>query len=192
MRIITALLVAGLCSFAQAQARHDPLTAHEVDQMRETAQEPKERIDLLIGFARQRVLAIDALRSTSKPGPGDSGKIADLLNDLSALIDELDDNLDMYNGHSEDLRHSLRHVLEAEAEFQQKLQALNGHATPLQKRQFAEALDNASDALQSSTEGARSMLAGQIEKKGDERNKQKPGRQEAPQTPDAHAPTAER
>ncbi len=192
MRTITALLVAGLCTFAQAQARHDPLTAREVDQMRETAQEPKERIDLLLGFARQRVLAIDALRSSSKPGPEDGGKIADLLSDLATLIDELDDNLNMYNGHSEDLRRPLRRVLEAEAEFQQKLQALNGHATPLQKRQFAAELDGASDALQSSTESARSMLAGQIEKKGDERNKQKPDRQEAPQTPDAHAPNVER
>ena len=58
----------------------------------------------------------------------------------------------MYNGHSEDLRHSLRHVLEAEAEFQQKLQALNNHADPLEKRRFAESLEDATDALQGSTE----------------------------------------
>ena len=104
--------------------------------MRETAQDPKKRIDLLIAFARERVLAIERLRSATKPGLDDSGKVADLLGDLAALIDELDDNLAMYNSHSEDLRRPLRHVLDAEAEFQQKLNALNDTATPMQKRRF--------------------------------------------------------
>ena len=188
MRVFAALLVAGLCVLAQAQTRRDPLTAREVNQMRENARDPAKRIDLLLGFARERVLAIDGLHGKPKPSFADAGKIADLLADLAVLIDELDDNLDMYNGHSEDLRHSLRHVLEIEAEFQQKLQALNDPADPLQKRRFAESLEDASDALQGSTEGARAMLAGQLEKKGEEKNKQKPASREKPQTPGAQAP----
>ncbi len=192
MRIFAALLVAGLCVFAQAQAHRDPLTAREVDQMRENAQDPAKRIDLLLGFARERVLAIDGLRGKPKPSPADAGKIADLLSDLAALIDELDDNLEMYNGHSEDLRHPLRHVLQAEAEFQQKLRALSDHADPLEKPRFAEALEDVSDALQDSMEGARAMLTGQLEKKGQEKNKQKSARPETPQTPGAQAPEAQR
>ncbi len=188
MRILAALMVAGLCVLAQAQARRDPLTAREVNQMRENAQDPTKRIDLLLGFARERLLAIEGLHGKPKPSSADAGKIADLLADLAALIDELDDNLDMYNGHSEDLRHSLRRVLEVEAEFQQKLQALNNHADPLEKRRFAESLEDATDALQGSTEGARAMLAGQLEKKGEEKNKQKRARPENPQTPGAQTP----
>jgi len=83
-------------------------------------------------------------------------------------------------------------VLQAEAEFQQKLRALSDHADPLEKPRFAEALEDVSDALQDSMEGARAMLTGQLEKKGQEKNKQKSARPETPQTPGAQAPEAQR
>ncbi len=163
--------------------RHDPLNAREVEQMRETAQDAKKRIELLIAFSRDRMLAIERLRSSNKPGLDDSTKVADLLGDLAVLIDELDDNLSMYNGHSEDLRRALRHVIDAEAEFQQKLKALGDNSSPLQRRRFAAALEDASDSLHTSTESARAMLADQIEKKGEEKNKEKLDRQDAKQNP---------
>lgn len=188
MKILAAILLVALCAGAQGQVHHDPLNEREIDLLRETAQDPKKRIDLLIAFTRERVLAIERLRSTTKPGLDDSGKVADLLGDLAALIDELDDNLAMYSSHSEDLRRPLRHVLDAEAEFQQKLNALNDTATPMQKRRFSAALEDASDSLQSSTESARTMLADQIEKKGEEKDKEKLDRKEAQQTRDTHAP----
>jgi hypothetical protein len=188
VKILAAILLVALCAGAQAQAHHDPLNEREIDQLRETAQDPKKRIDLLIAYTRERVLAVERLRGTTKPGLEDSGKVADLLSDLAVLIDELDDNLAMYDSHSEDLRRPLRHVLDAEADFQQKLNALNDTATPLQKRRFLAALEDASDSLQSSTESARTMLADQIEKKGEEKDKQKLDRKEAQQTRDTHTP----
>jgi predicted nucleic acid-binding Zn-ribbon protein len=154
--------------------------------MRESAQDPKKRVDLLIAFARERVLAINRLQSSTKAGLDDPGKVEELLSDLAVLIDELDDNLVMYSGHSEDLRRPLRHVLDAEAEFQQKLKTLSDNATPLQKRRIAAALEDASDSLHSSTESARAMLADQLEKKGEEKNKEKLDRDEAKQTPHTH------
>ena len=172
VKILATILLAVLCAAAQAQTHHDPLNEREIDQMRESAQDPKKRIDLLIAFARERVLAIERLHSATKPALGDADKIADLLSDLAVLIDELDDNLAMYNGHSEDLRRPLRHVLDAEEEFQQEDDALNDTATPLQKRRFSAALEDASDSLQSSTESAHAMLADQIEKKGEEKSKE--------------------
>jgi len=175
--------------------RHDPLNPREVDQLRESAQLPKKRIDLLVSFARERMLAIERLRSAAKsgatqPGVDDSSKIADLLGDLAAVIDELDDNLAMYSRHSEDLRRPLHHVLDAEAEFLSKLEALNESATPLQKRHLAAALEDALDSVKSSRESARDMLAGQIEKKGEEKDKL--DRREARQTPGTHDSDADR
>ncbi len=183
MKILIAILLACFCVGAQAQVRHDPLNAREVEQMRETAQDPKKRIELLISFSRDRMLAVERLRSSNKPGLDDGARVADLLGDLAVLIDELDDNLSMYNGHSEDLRRPLRHVIDAEAEFQQKLKVLGDNASPLQKRRFAAALDDASDSLRTSTETARAMLADQIEKKGEEKNKEKLDRHDAKQAP---------
>lgn len=207
MKILAAIflvgLLIGLCAGAGAQTRHDPLNPREVDQLRESAQEPKKRIDLLISFARERMLAIERLRSAAQsatqpaaqpetqpavtqPDIDNSGKIADLLTELAAVIDELDDNLEMYNGHNDDLRRPLRHVLDAEAEFLPKLEALSDNATSLQKRRLAAALADASDAVKSSSEGARAMLAEQIAKKGEEKNKEKLDRQEARQAPGTH------
>ncbi len=194
MKILAAVLLACLCSGAGAQTRHDPLNPREVDQLRDSAQYPKKRIDLLISFAKERMLAVERLRgdtqsanqSAAQPanqptqlGLDDSGKMADLLADLAAVIDELDDNLDMYNGHSEDLRRPLRHVLDAEAEFLLKLESLSDNASALQKRHMGAALEDASDSVKTSIESARVMLAEQIEKKGEEKNKGKLDRQEA-------------
>lgn len=173
MRTFLAVLLIALSTLAQAQAHHDPLNAREVEAMRESAQEPKKRVDLILGFARERVMAIERLRTAAKSGPNDTATIASLLTDLATLIDELDDNLSMYNGHSEDLRRPLSRVLDAEAEFQKKLSELGESATPMQKRRFAAALEDASDSLKTSSESARAMLADQIQKKGEAKGKDK-------------------
>lgn len=195
MKRLSSLVLLGflvvLCADAAAQMHHDPLNPHEVDQLRETAQLPKKRIDLLVSFARERMLAIDRLHSAPSNGQDDSGKIADLLADLAAVINEMDDNLSMYNRHSEDLRRPLRHVLDAEAEFLPKLEALDAAATPLQKRRLSAALEDALDSVKTSRENASAMLAGQIEKKGEEKDKEKLDRREARQSPDTHPPNAE-
>lgn len=169
MRLLAVVLFVALA--AGAQTKHDPLTAREVDQMRDSAQDPKKRVDLLLSFARERVMAIERLRMAAKPGPNDPSTIAELLTDLAGLIDELDDNLSMYNGHSEDLRHPLHHVLDAEADFQKKLAELDESATSAQRRRFATALADASDSLKTSSDSARAMMADQINKKGELKDK---------------------
>ena len=49
----------------------------------------------------------------------------------------------------------------------------------VEKKRIAISLEDASDSLQSSIESAKSMLAGQIEKRGEEKDKEKLDRQEA-------------
>lgn len=161
-------LAIGLCSGAGAQMRHDPLNPREADQLRESAPEPKTRIALLVSFARERMMAVDRLRGAASAD--NSGKIADLLGELAAIIDELDDNLEMYGRRGEDLRRPLHQLLDAEAEILKKLEALNENTTALQKRSLAAALEDASDSVRASSEGARAMLAAQIAKKGAEKD----------------------
>jgi hypothetical protein len=167
MKIPAIILLFSLCAPAFAQSRHDPLNTREVEQMRENAQDPKKRVDLLLSFANERVMAIERLRTVAKPSPNDPDTLVDLLTDLAALIDELDDNLAMYNNHSEDLRKPLHRVLDAEAQFQKKLAELGESSSSTQRRRFAAALEDAADSLAASTESARAMLADQIAKKGE-------------------------
>ncbi len=185
MKIVSALLVAGIvaafCPCAQAQMGHDPLTSREAELMRDSAQEPKRRIDLLIGFTRERVMAVEQLHVTAKDGVDNSAKLAGMLDELADLIDELDDNLAMYSKRGDDLRRPLRHVLEAEGEFEQKLKSLESRASPEEKRRIAIALEDATDSLQGSIESAKAMLASQLEKRGEEKDKEKLDRQEAKQ-----------
>jgi len=180
VKVFAALFLLTFCIGVQAQTRNDPLNPREVEQMRDNARNPQQRVDLLLWFARNRMLAIDRLRG-AKPGSENAEAIADLFSDLASLIDELDDNLSMYNGHSEDLRRPLRHVLDVEGDFQKKLTALDQNATPVQKRRLAIALQDVTDSLETSAENARAMLADQIQKKGEERGKERLDRKEARQ-----------
>jgi len=182
VKILAALLFAALCASAQGQTRNDPLNNREVDLLRDTAQEPPHRIRLLISFAEQRMVAAERLRNPAGPGFTDPDKVADLLGELAAVVDEMDDNLAMYNGHSEDLRHALRHVLDADEKFLKRLNSLEDGAPPQQKRRFAAALADASESVRSSRESAQAMLTDQIAKKGEAKGKEKIDRHENKKT----------
>ena len=192
-----AVLLVLLCVGAPAQMRHDPLTSLEVDQMRDSAQDPRRRIDLLLGFARARLLAVERLHGAASPAPHDAAKAEELLGDFALVIDELDDNLAMYSKHGGDLRHHLRRVLDAEVGFRQRLSALAERVALSQARRvethsnethgndkesrdvelhsMATALEEAADSLQSSSESANAMLAAEVRKRGELRSEKKPG-----------------
>src|SRR5512135_2117170 len=82
-----------LLSAAWAERRRDPLTQPEIDQLRDTAQEPDERLKLYVKFARTRLDALEKARTDAKAG--DRGRqIHDCLQDFLDLYDELNDNID--------------------------------------------------------------------------------------------------
>ncbi|MGC2209923.1 MAG: hypothetical protein WA532_07405 [Candidatus Korobacteraceae bacterium] len=60
-----------------------------------------------------------------------------------------------------------------------KLKSLEDQASPPEKRRIASSLEDASDSLQNSLDSAKSMFAAQIEKRGEEKDKEKLDRQEA-------------
>ena len=169
-----------LCAGAFAQQRHDPLTSIEVDQMRDSAPEPGRRIDLLLGFARARLLGAEKLSVNANSGRQEISKAEELLGDFALLIDELDDNLEMYSKRGEDLRTPLRRVLDAETGFQRELKDLADQIAKAQTHGstavgLTAALEDATDSLQSSSESAGSMLAAEERKRGAAKNEKKSG-----------------
>jgi DNA repair ATPase RecN len=162
-KIIFLLL---LLSLTAAAKKRDPLTDAETDQLREVAMEPYKRIKLLIKFTEARLTTLDQVRVDPKLA-GDRGKqVHDLLEDFTSLIDEINDNLDQYEGRPMDkdmvkqYHKALKELLEADARFDQKLQALktaaeNDPQTKKEAPDFRFVLLDAQEALKSNADMAR-------------------------------------
>ncbi len=157
--VLVLLLV--VAAFAQRR-RHDPLTEAEADQMREVAQEPEKRMQLVIKFTQARLQAIEQLRGDPKMAEGRGKQIHDLLQDFTALVDEIGDNLEMYARRKDDIHKAIGQVITADSEFQLKLRALKESSADPKLAQEAKAyefvLQDAMDAVDSSEQDTRALL----------------------------------
>jgi hypothetical protein len=154
MFLIGALVQSGL---PQTRDR-DPLNAKEVDEMREAADYPDKRLELMINFARARMTSIDQLRANPKSAPDRPMQIHDLLQDFSSLMDEIDDNVDMYGSHKTDMRKGLRLLIEADSEWALKLRSLKEQSPPEELEQYSFVLANAREAVSDGADTARKEL----------------------------------
>jgi chromosome segregation ATPase len=146
------------------QTRHrDPLNNLEIDQLRETAQEPDQRLKLLVQFTRARLDEIQKVRTDPKAVADRPQQVHDRLEDFSTLYDELDDNISMYADRRADIRKPLKGVIEADAEFKAKLEAFKESATPAELQQCEFLLTNALEAVTSGLDDHQKLLAEQEE-----------------------------
>jgi hypothetical protein len=166
-RLLVLLLV--LTVVASARKR-DPLTEAESDKLREAATEPFKRMKLLIDFAEARLLAIDQMRADPKLAQGRGPKIHNLLEDFTAILDEINSNLDMYAGRplekddKKDFRKGLKAVIEADDKFELKLKTLKSAIetdpqTKQEARDYQFVFQDAQEALKSSADVAREYMS---------------------------------
>jgi hypothetical protein len=157
-----AMLTCALFQSGAAQHR-DPLNNKEIDQMREAADYPDKRLELMISFSRARLASIEQLRADPK-GPKDRpSQIHDLLQDFTGLLDEIDDNIDMYGSHKTDMRKGLKLVIEADSEWQLQLRKLKEQSPPEELDQYSFVLSNAIEAVKDTGDSARKELQNQNE-----------------------------
>lgn len=153
---LALVLAVPLC----AQHRRDPLNALEIDQLRDTMVEPDQRLKLYVKFARDRMVKLEQMRADPKTTDR-ARQTHDMLEDFLAVYDELNDNVDMYVGRKDDIRKTLKVVIEADTEFQAKLRALKDSANTdaAEAKQYEFLLTNAIETLDTSADDHRKTVA---------------------------------
>jgi uncharacterized protein YihD (DUF1040 family) len=170
------MLLVLLLSVVASARKRDPLTEAEADQLREVATEPYHRLKLFIKFTEARLLAIDQVRIDPKLAQGRGKQIHDLLEDFTALLDEINDNLDQYEGRTlskddrKDFKKGLKELIEADERFDLKLRTLQSatQTDPGLKKDYPDfrfVLQDAQDALKSNADIAREDMEKPEEKK---------------------------
>lgn len=170
---VIVLILSAVAAFAR---KRDPLTEAEADQLRQVRLEPYLRLKLLVKFTEARLDNIDQLRNDPKQADGRGARVRELLEDFTALVDELNDNLDQYEGERLDkdqlkgFRKGLKEVISAEDRFHARLRSLKHDMetdpqTKAESRDYMFSLRDAEDALKSSLDIAREYAKEKEEEK---------------------------
>jgi hypothetical protein len=148
------------CSKLSAQRRRDPLNPLEIDQLRDAMLDPDERLKLYVKFSRDRMTKLEQMRSDPKTTDR-ARQTHDMLEDFLGVYDELNDNIDMYVGRTDDIRKPLKVIIEADTEFQSKLRALKNAANTnaAEASQYEFLLTDALDTVDSSADDHRKTVA---------------------------------
>lgn len=170
-------ILLALVMFSPAWARHDPLNNVEIDQLREAAQEPNDRLKLIVKFARARLESLEqALTDPNLKADERADRIHELIEDFTTIYDELGDNLDMYSDQKADFRKAMHVVIEGDSEFQNRLKAFETAVTadPAKNgtKQYQFVLQSAIEAVNAGASDHRKVLEEQNEL-AKERKKQK-------------------
>jgi hypothetical protein len=161
------LALAVCCFVGPAWARREPLNQVEIDQLRDVAQMPEKRIGLYVKFIRARGESLAQLASDPRYTEDRSAQIHDLLEDITLLLDEMDDNIDGYADKA-DLRKALKEAMAMDTELESKLKAMNQRAAQPEHnanpKSYALVLDDALEAVTGSLDHARKVMAEQEER----------------------------
>ena len=106
--LLPFVVVSFLIGFAapaptNAQSRHDVLTPAEIEEVRESTDVPVERLKLYMRFLDERSARIAELKK-SQLVEHRGIKLHDALDQVTSLIDELQNNLDEYEGYETNQR----------------------------------------------------------------------------------------
>ncbi|MGH9596264.1 MAG: hypothetical protein ACRD3K_05650 [Edaphobacter sp.] len=127
-RLPLAIVLLALVLPLHAQRSDNSLSEGEVEQLRESAYVPNDRVMIFIKFLDARDKAILALYAHPRK-PGREQDTHDLLEQFTSIADELNDNLDDYGPSHRDIRKSLPKLLEATERWSSNLKQPPENAT---------------------------------------------------------------
>jgi hypothetical protein len=162
------MLLAATPSFAQA--KKDPLTDQQIEDVREAGDKPLERIKLFVGYVDERAKEIHSINADPIAQNKDL-RLHNLMEEFTRLSDELQDNMDNFDQQHADLRKVLKEIIDKTGEWTTVLNE------PKPSAQYDFVRKTALDANQSAHDAAIQMLADEAkyfaEKKKEEKEEQK-------------------
>jgi len=125
MRSVVAILLALVAAAPLAAQRRkpEPLTDAQQEQIAEAGIDPVARVGLYVKFLNERADTIKGLIPRAHTAARGS-RIDNELENFSALMDELGDNLDVYSDRKADIRKSLKGLNESVQRWQGVLKDL--------------------------------------------------------------------
>jgi hypothetical protein len=134
-----------------AQQRESALSDSEVERLRDTAYDPALRLQAFIGFLDDRTKEVTRL-SAGPRKPGREDDLHDLMEQITGVADDLEDNLDDYSQRHADLRKVLPKLLAAGERWSTILR------TPPENDTYAISRRLALEALKDIHDEARDMI----------------------------------
>ena len=160
-----------------AQRKDSALSEGEVEQLREAAYVPNDRLIVFIKFldARSRMIQ-DLVAKPRRPGREDD--LHDLFEQFNSIADELNDNLDDYGPRHRDIRKQLPRLIEATDRWSTALRTPADSETYNLARKLA--LESVRDVREEATrlvEDQRTYFAAHPEAVKAEKERESPGSQ---------------
>jgi hypothetical protein len=153
-RICFALILLVLHPPLHAQASNNALSEGEIEQLRDTAYFPRDRVLVYVKFLDDRSAAVQSLFIHPRR-PGREQDAHDLLEQFTSIANELDDNLDDYSERHGDVRKSLPKLLEATDRWTSELKS------PPDDEAYNVSRKLALEAVRDLREDATEMIASQ-------------------------------
>jgi hypothetical protein len=168
--LLSCLLLVPAAHLHAQSHRTAALTETEIEQVRETAIFPIERIGLYTKFLEGRAAKIKDLSSRPRSAQRVL-RLDEALQDFTALLDETGDNLDQYSDRHSDIRKALKPLSDAVPRWVQILHALPGESGfDLARKEAIESGEELGDQATRLLHEQTDYFATHKEEKNQERN----------------------
>jgi hypothetical protein len=164
------LVMAATMPAAAQRARVGTLTEAEIEQVREAAIFPVQRVTLYTKFLSDRAAKIKDLANRPKSSQRVL-KLEGALDDFTALMDEVGSNLDQYSDRHSDIRKALKPLSEAMPRWLTILRAVPGESGfDLSRKEAIEAGEELSGEAERLLKEQEAYFATHKDEKDQERN----------------------